>query len=92
MIQDFRGRVDELKEHHRHRLDEVLSVLDGKALTGYDVASRMTWKLRADTWEGVGIMQKWFATGEALAHLQYLEGEGAVASEDRDGAALYSST
>ena len=92
LIKDFRGRVDELKEHHLERLDEVLDVLDGQTLPGYNVASRMTWKLRADTWEEVGIMQKWFATGEAIAHLQYLEEKGAVASEDRDGVAFFSST
>ena len=92
MIQDFRGRVDELKDHHHHRLDEVMSVLDGKARSGYDVASRMTWKVKADTWEDVGIMQKWFATGEAIAHLQYLEEKGTVAVEERDGVDFFSST
>ncbi len=91
LIQDFRGRVEELKEHHHHRLDEVMSVLDGKALPGYDVASRMKWKLKADTWEDAAIMQKWFATGEAIAHLQYLEEKGTVATEDRDGVVLFSS-
>ena len=92
LIQDFRGRVDELKDHHRQRLDEVLAILDGKTLSGYDVASRMTWNMKAHTWEDVGIMQKWFATGEAIAHLQLLEEKGAVASEDRGDTAFFSST
>ena len=92
LIQDFRGRVDELKDHHRQRLDEALGILDGKARSGYDVASQMKWKVRGRTWEDVGIMQKWFATGEAIAHLQYLEEKGTVASEDRDGAAYFSAT
>ena len=92
LIQDFRGRVDEIKDHHRQRLDEVLAILDGKTLSGYDVASRMTWNMKAHTWEDVGIMQKWFATGEAIAHLQLLEEKGAVASEDRGDTAFFSST
>ncbi|MDK1021449.1 MAG: MBL fold metallo-hydrolase [Candidatus Hydrogenedentes bacterium] len=91
LIKDFHGRIDELREHHRERLDEVMSVLDGKALPGYDVASRMTWKMKAATWEEVGIMQKWFATGEAIAHLHYLAEKGAVTAEEQDGVTLYSS-
>ncbi len=91
LIKDFRGRVDELKEHHHERLEEVISVLDGKALPGYDVASRMAWKMKADTWEEVGIMQKWFATGEAIAHLHYLEEKGAVTAEEQNGVTLFSS-
>ena len=52
----------------------------------------MTWNMKAHTWEDVGIMQKWFATGEAIAHLQLLEEKGAVASEDRGDTAFFSST
>ncbi len=91
LIKDFRGRVDELKAHHRERLDEVMTALDGKALPGYDVASRMTWRMKADTWEEVGIMQKWFATGEAIAHLHYLKEKGTVTAEEQDGVTLFSS-
>ena len=31
----------------------------------------MTWGLRGD-WENFSIQHKWFATGEALAHLDHL--------------------
>lgn len=38
----------------------------------------MTWDIRADSWADFPLNQKWFATGEALAHLEYLVEEGAV--------------
>ena len=90
LIHDFKGRVDELKDHHHERLDEVLTVMDGQQLSGYDIASRMKWRMRGKIWKDAGSTQKWFATGEAIAHLHYLQEKGAIAREERDGAALYS--
>lgn len=89
-IDDFQGRVDELKDHHQERLDEVMNILDGKPLVALDIASQMTWNLKADSWDAVGIMQKWFATGEAVSHLRYLETKGAVEKEEQNGILLYS--
>ena len=51
----------------------------------------MKWKVKAHTWEDVGIMQKWFATGEAIAHLHYLKEQGTVTAEEQDGVTLFSS-
>jgi len=78
---DLRGRIDELKRHHRLRADEVLNVLDGKRQTAYEIASQMTWDIDCDRWEDFPIAQKWFATGEAIAHLRFLEDEGKVVRE-----------
>jgi len=38
----------------------------------------MTWDIDCDTWEAFPLAQRWFATGEAIAHLQFLEKEGRV--------------
>lgn len=85
-IADCRQRIRELKEHHRIRLEEVLCILnDGGPATAYRVASQMTWDIRADDWEMFPLMQKWFATGEALAHLRYLEDKGSVRREESGG-------
>lgn len=81
---DCRGRIAELEEHHRRRLAEVHEILDDGPLNGYEVASRMTWDMVYDSWEDVAPVQKFFATGEALAHLRQLEAEGLV-MHDRDG-------
>ncbi|MCK7577802.1 MAG: hypothetical protein MZV65_19755 [Chromatiales bacterium] len=35
----------------------------------------MTWDIDCESWEQFPIAQKWFAVGEAIAHLRYLESE-----------------
>ncbi len=70
-------RIQELEKHHAQRLDEVLKILKDRSLTAYEIASRMTWDIRG-TWEEFPVAQKWFATGEALSHLRYLEEESLI--------------
>ena len=74
IIHNCRQRIDQLKEHHCKRLEEVLQIFgrigEGSA---FEVASRMTWDIIAASWDDFPLMQKWFATGEALAHIHYLE-------------------
>jgi hypothetical protein len=38
----------------------------------------MTWDIEAEDWEAFPVVQKWFAAGEALSHLRYLEEEGTI--------------
>jgi PAB1-binding protein PBP1 len=38
----------------------------------------MTWDIDCENWEQFPVAQKWFAVGEALAHLLYLESEGRI--------------
>ena len=78
IIYDHRERIDELKEHHQIRNNEILELLNCKGKTAYQVASEMQWDLTYKTWGQFPIPQKWFATGEANAHLKYLEGQGLV--------------
>ena len=73
MFTNFRERIDELKHHHMARLDEILSILDQGSRHAYGVASKMHWDIKCDSWEQFPVPQKWFATGEAIAHLRYLE-------------------
>ena len=73
LFPDFAERIGELIAHHHERLDEVRSILKDGPLTGYEVASRMSWDILAASWADFPVAQQWFATGEALAHLRYLE-------------------
>lgn len=74
---DLPGRVEELKVHHRLRLDSALSIVqDTPGLTAYDIAGRMAWSIRCRNWEEFPVTQKFFAVGEALAHLDHLERQG----------------
>ena len=76
-----RGRIQELKDHHRKRLDEIVSILAEGKKNAFQVASRMTWDILYDSWDVFPVSQKWFATGEAISHLKYLEEKGLVRRE-----------
>lgn len=89
-IADHRRRIEELKDHHRVRTQEVADILGRGAQTAYQVASRMTWDISYRTWEEFPVPQQWFATGEALAHLLYLECAGRIVKHWRDGTAHFS--
>ena len=82
LITDHRARIAELKEHHQRRLREVLSILGGDSQTAYQVASQMAWDLDCDSWGQFPRAQKWFATGEAIAHLRYLQRKGFIIRKD----------
>jgi glyoxylase-like metal-dependent hydrolase (beta-lactamase superfamily II) len=78
LLTDHCARINELKMHHENRLNEVLEILKTGAQHAFQIASQMTWDLAAKSWEHFPVAQKWFATGEALSHLRYLEEEGKV--------------
>ena len=76
LIENHQARIEELKRHHADRLTEVLSILKAGALNAFQVASQMTWDIDSESWDQFPVAQKWFATGEAISHLRYLEEEG----------------
>jgi len=86
---DLSGRVDELKRHHERRANEALEVLGDSAMSAWDIAARMTWKIRCDGWDRFPIAQKWFAVGETIAHLRWLEGEGRVCRDATGKVAVF---
>ena len=76
---DLNTRIDQLIQHHRDRVAETLSIVEKyPGMTAYDITGRMTWDIRAKSWEDFPLNQKWFAVGEALAHLELLIREGTV--------------
>jgi glyoxylase-like metal-dependent hydrolase (beta-lactamase superfamily II) len=88
-FQNHRRRIAELKKHHDVRANEVVSILKKGKLNAYQVASQMTWDIDCERWADFPAPQKWFASGEALAHLQYLLGKGTVGREVKDGKAFF---
>jgi glyoxylase-like metal-dependent hydrolase (beta-lactamase superfamily II) len=74
-------RIGELKAHHAARAEEAAAALKEGPITAYQVASGMTWDIVCDSFDQFPLSQRWFATGEAIAHLVYLEGIGRVRSE-----------
>ncbi|MCF8066287.1 MAG: MBL fold metallo-hydrolase, partial [Desulfarculaceae bacterium] len=89
LVADCTERIKELAEHHHHRLAEIIGILGTGSYNAYQTAARMSWDIRCDTWEEFPVAQKWFATGEAMAHLRYLENKGDVAMGERDGVRVY---
>jgi len=87
LIRDHRARIDELKRHHENRLAEVLEILKSGPRSAFNVASRMTWDIKCDSWEAFPVTQKWFATGEAISHLRYLEEDLKIIKE-REGESI----
>jgi len=73
LVTDYKGRIKELKDHHHRRLDEIISILGDSAMSAYEIASKMSWDINCENWEEFPMAQKWFATGEAISHVRYLE-------------------
>ncbi|MGD0659438.1 MAG: hypothetical protein ABSD38_15350 [Syntrophorhabdales bacterium] len=75
----FKERITELKEHHRARASKIVAELEQDGRIVYEVASKVSWNVAdSDSWHSVPELQKLLATGEAFAHLKYLEGKGCV--------------
>jgi glyoxylase-like metal-dependent hydrolase (beta-lactamase superfamily II) len=81
---EYRKRIAELKEHHRRRLDEILKILASGNRNAYEVASMMTWDINYKSWQEFPVLQKWFAVGEAIAHLKHLEEKGLIQALERN--------
>ncbi|MEE9556244.1 MAG: MBL fold metallo-hydrolase, partial [Candidatus Adiutricales bacterium] len=90
IIQDGKKRIKELLEHHRVRANEVITILARGKKNAYQTAAEMKWDIQAKSWEHFPVSQKWFATGETIAHLRYLEGLGLIQRERVDGQIIYS--
>jgi glyoxylase-like metal-dependent hydrolase (beta-lactamase superfamily II) len=90
LIHDTRARIRQIQEHHSRRLDEVRGILaDNGPMNAYSVASRMTWEMRYASWQEFPIPQRWFATGEALSHLDRLVALGEAMEETHGEDSLF---
>lgn len=89
IVRDHRSRIDHLIIHHEVRLAEIRQILAANTMTAAQVAAAMKWEIRAKSWEDFPKAQKWFATGEAAAHLDYLYHAGAVVRSEASGTLYY---
>lgn len=77
------ARIDRLLVHHDARLAEVTEIVRvNPGITGYEITSKLTWDIRAKGWDDFPMTQKWFAIGEAEAHISYLVGKGMIRKEE----------
>jgi len=89
IFRNCKERIRELKDHHQERLDEVISIMKEGSKNAYEVASQMVWNIDCDSWNSFPAMQKFFAIGEAIAHLKYLEEKGKIRKEIREQKIVY---
>lgn len=90
LIDNVNERIDELKAHHKKRLEESLSIVKKyKNISTRDVSKNLNWDIRTKDWNDFPDSQKWFAVGEAQAHLVYLENKGLIKGEMKDGVIYY---
>jgi glyoxylase-like metal-dependent hydrolase (beta-lactamase superfamily II) len=78
VFKDYRKRIGELKKHHQRRADEIVDILEGGRKNAYQIAAEMEWDVDYSSWELFPATQKWFAVGEAISHLKYLEEKGII--------------
>ena len=84
-------RITALLLHHQTRLAEAEQIVrEQPGLTAYELAGKMTWKIRSRSWAEFPLAQKWFAVGEAMAHVDELLARGAlIRQEDKKGVRHY---
>ena len=76
--------------HHARRIADALrTVAETPGLTAYEIAGRMAWSIRCRNWTEFPLTQKFFAVGEALAHLDYLEARGQIHCRETAGKRVY---
>jgi glyoxylase-like metal-dependent hydrolase (beta-lactamase superfamily II) len=78
LITDHRARINELKTHHHNRAQAVMTILRQGTQNACEIAALMEWDLSYKTWDEFPVQQKWFAIGEVIAHLRYLEQKSLV--------------
>lgn len=87
---DVYVRIDQLLEHHKNRLQNTIDTLEKyPGSNAYEVASHLSWSMRGKDWTEFPVHQKWFAVGETLSHLDYLQVRGKVDRVESGDTAKY---
>jgi|YelNatPaOPRAMG01_1025707.scaffolds.fasta_scaffold09925_6 glyoxylase-like metal-dependent hydrolase (beta-lactamase superfamily II) len=85
---NFRGshrrRIEEIIFHHKKRLEEAFNAVQKGSSLAWEIAQKITWDLVYEKWEELPTMQKWFAVGETIAHLEHLTLQGKIRKEEND--------
>lgn len=90
IMNGHRERIGQIRTHHRKRLEEALRALESGDKTAWDVAPFLTWNIDFRSWDDFPPVQKWFALGETLAHLNYLAAHGSIRCRRHKDRFLYS--
>ncbi len=84
------ARIDELIEHHSHRLAAMAAVLDGRGpLSAYQVAAAVPWTRRNRELADLDLFNQTLAVCETAFHLDLLAAQRSVTVEVTDGVRRY---
>ncbi len=88
---DYYKRIEELQKHHELRLNEITDIIGNseERLNAYQITALMKWRIRRDPDGNLPITQRWFATGECLAHLDRLLAIGKIERIEPYGSTPY---
>lgn len=87
---NLRERIDALLAHHERRLDDLFNVVQSNpGITAYDAAAFLHWNIHCRSWEDFPLTQKWFATGEVIAHMEELMRRQRVSRAEEAGIHRY---
>jgi glyoxylase-like metal-dependent hydrolase (beta-lactamase superfamily II) len=84
------ARVDQLLDHHAHRLDQAV-VAVGEGGTAFDAAQRLTWTRRERKLADLDEFNQMLAVAETAAHLDLLVAQGRLRSTNTEGVLFYQS-
>jgi glyoxylase-like metal-dependent hydrolase (beta-lactamase superfamily II) len=83
------ARIDELVEHHAHRLRAMAAVLDGGPVTAYDIALAQPWTSRERKLTDLDPVNQALAVCETAFHLDLLVAQHRASAEIADGLRIY---
>ncbi|HUY55171.1 MAG TPA: MBL fold metallo-hydrolase [Candidatus Nanopelagicaceae bacterium] len=89
VFSDLKGRVDELLEHHRVRLEECLEVVLDGARSARAVAEALPWTRRRRHFSTLDPFNQMLAVFESEAHLLVLAERGLLARQVADSVVSY---
>jgi glyoxylase-like metal-dependent hydrolase (beta-lactamase superfamily II) len=83
------ARIDELIDHHGHRLDETVAALEAGATTAFEVANILRWTRRAAQLGELDYFNQMLAVAETGAHLTLLVAQGRASRSEDEGVYQY---
>lgn len=87
---DYHQRIKDLKDHHERRLKSILDIVEKEpGLTAYEITQRMSWKIHLNPDGSFPPTQLYFATGEAMSHIDTLVTRGLIEKTMKDPYYVY---
>jgi glyoxylase-like metal-dependent hydrolase (beta-lactamase superfamily II) len=80
---DLRRRLEELRQHHHERFNEVIEILRAGPRSAWEIAESMHWSRQ---WQDIAGFMRRAAVGEAVSHLRALQIDGKIVVTDGEPA------